>query len=138
MHALTWLCEHLDVLAPASLAGKLKTLAIKGEQPFVRSEATRLAQQIEEQQSRPKLKDGMRQIQRDGGFANMNSLLAVNAYASNELAASLGLNADYLYAQAVVKEINLSTWLMRLDGEDDPRLRVDVGTELIALLSGSD
>ena len=80
----------------------------------------------------PTLKEAQKLISKEGGFANLKSLPAKNAYASEQLATSLNLNEKYLYTEATKKKIDLTTYLEQLDSTTDPQARIDLGTKLLA------
>ena len=83
----------------------------------------------------PTLEQAKKLIAKEGGFANATSLPAVNAYASEQLASSLGLNQKYLYTQATKQDIQLRDFLARLDKETKPAMRTKIGDELMGVLA---
>lgn len=82
----------------------------------------------------PSLKQAEKLIEKEGGFTGASSLPALNAYASKQLADSLGLNQKYLYEQATKQDIQLRDFLARLDRETKPALRTKIGEELLDTL----
>lgn len=83
----------------------------------------------------PSLKAAKKLIEKEGGFSNAKSLPAVNAYAAEQLAKSLGLSEEFLYTNATKKDIQLRDFLQRLDREENPALRTKIGEELMENLT---
>lgn len=75
-------------------------------------------------------------IEKEGGFAGAKSRPALNRYAADELASSLGMSAKYLYEMAMQKNVALDPFLKALDGETDTQARIDVQNKMMTKLSG--
>lgn len=75
-------------------------------------------------------------IEKEGGFAGAKSRPALNRYAADELASSLGLDAKTLYNGAMEKNFALKPFLQALDAETETEARLNVKNRLMEKLSG--
>lgn len=113
---------------------QLKRIPIKTEDGrFAGSFMDQPAKQVTEI---PSLREAEKQITQAGVFAQIDnaSLPAKNAYASQELAKSLGLNRDYLYKNATEQNVDLNEWLKKLDATPEGQ-RYDYGSKIIEVIS---
>ena len=84
----------------------------------------------------PTYAEAQKMIAKEGGYANAKSLPALNRYAADELGITLSLNKKYLYTEATKKGISLNDYLQRVDAATDQKEKIEIGVELMDILSG--
>lgn len=83
----------------------------------------------------PTFSEATKLIAKEGGYANMHSLPAENAYAAEQFGKSAALTASYIYYQATKRGIRINDWLRRFDAETDPAKRADIVAKFIDTVS---
>lgn len=107
--------DEVPVKAPA------RKIAVEAVEPTVKKPIT--------------FAEAKRLIQKEGGFANLKSKPARDAYAAEQLGDSFNLNKKFLFDKSQTTDIDLLKELQAIDAIDDSVKRATAATDLVTKLS---
>lgn len=97
------------------------------------SDEARVAEPLTQQKMT--LSQAKKLIPKEGGFANLKSPVARNAYAAEQLAGSFQLNEKFLFDNAQAQGVDLTSELQKIDALPDAGARTQAATDLVSRLT---